>query len=376
MTVNDPLTEISSKKSNLLVSQKHEVDLSRAIYSTSLSSASIDDETQLFYITIDKVLYQHPVEVIEKVLRANGFSLNLENILACMDDFKIGTSVQLDDEFADPDEPLSFIHCIQFRLPQKTSVGPTLSKFYEEIESYESIIADLKGSQANKDSVGKREAESKKRIQELEAENRSLKMQLRLMQSQLESAVKSVEKANETLESQNYLPSNVFRATVREINIEDRMVIVKSGKTTINIPLFMCDILPEAGDHCLVHVEQGNTLGCFFFNKERKHLQPQLAKVILVKNSICKIRDENRNTWLIKAKNSVEYNFFRTLKNNDHLLIYLLKGKPLRFESLLRPEIKPHTDSVQETIQKFQIAKLEKVKPMNEQSNQVDGERK
>lgn len=364
--VNYPLTENPPKKSNLLISQNHEVDLSRAIYSTSLSSSSIDDETQLFYVTIDKVLYQHPVEVIEKVLHANGFSLNLENILACMDDFKIGTSVQLDTEFSSQGEPVSFIHCIQFRLPQKTSVGRSLSKFYEEIESYESIIADLKGAQASKDSYVKKDEDSRKKIQELEAENRSLKMQLNLVQSQLDNAVKSVEKANETLESQNYLPSKVIRATVREINFEDRMVIVKSGKTTINLPLFMCDILPEPDDHCLVHVENGNTLGCFFFNKERKRLQAQLANVILVKNNICKIRDENRQTWLIQAKNPVEYDFFKTLKNNDHLLLYLLDGKPLRFESLLRPDIKSHSDNVQEVIQKFQIDKQEKVIQSNE----------
>ncbi|WP_163832368.1 hypothetical protein [Spartinivicinus ruber] len=365
------MIEHSLKKSNLLITRNHEVDLSKAIYSTSLSSASIDDETQLFYITIDKVLYQHPVEVIEKVLHANGFSLNLENILACMDDFKIGTSVQLDNEFSKKGEPVSFIHCIQFRLPQKSSVGPTLSKFYEEIESYESIIADLKDSQTSKGTFAKREDESRQKIQALEAENRSLKMQLSLLQSQLDNAVKLVEKANKTLESQNYLPSNVLRAEVREINIEDRMVIVKSGKTTINLPLFMCDILPEPGDCCLVHVEQGNTLGCFFFNKQRRPLQPQLAKVILVKNNLCKIRDENRNTWLIQAKNPVEYNFFRTLKNGDHLLIYLLDGKPLRFESLLRPNIKSYADSVQESIQKFQIERSEKMPPQSGDKDQM-----
>ncbi|MEJ2443645.1 MAG: hypothetical protein P8Y42_09325 [Exilibacterium sp.] len=85
------------------------------------------------------------MEVIETVLRVNGFSLNLENILACLDELKIGATVQLGNNFpGGTHAPKSFIPSVQFRLPQKVTIGPMLKKFYAEIESYESIIAEFK----------------------------------------------------------------------------------------------------------------------------------------------------------------------------------------------------------------------------------------
>jgi hypothetical protein len=369
------LTNKTPKSDSRVVTQEHEVDLSRATYSSQLSSASIDDETQSFHITIDKILYKHPVEVIEAVLHANGFSLNLENILACMDDFKIGASVQLGQGFEDQSsEPTSYIHCLQFRLPQKTAVGPTLSKFYAEIDSYESIIADLKGDPVSRSSYARREQENQDKIDTLTAENNLLRAELKALRNHLDRVTQSNEMANQALESQNILPSNVRLATVREVNLEDRVIFLKSAQTTLSLPLIMCNILPEPGDRCLVHIEQGSTLGCFFFDDRREPLQAQLARVVLVKDDLCKIRDENRNTWVIKAKNDTELKFFRKLNSNDSLLLYLLDSRPLRFEALLRPLVSAHADFVQEAMLIFQIENMDG-NVQSRQNTTIDGTR-
>lgn len=350
------MTEKETRKTNRLVTQAHEVDLSTATYSAHLSSASIDDETQSFHITIDKILYKHPVEIIEAVLHANGFALNLENILACIDDFKIGASVQLEPGVEEQSStPVSFLHCVEFRLPQKSAAGPTLTKFYKEIADYESIIANINADPIKLKAYADREVQNQQKIADLEVKIREQTEINQHLQQCADSAIASSERANEALESANVLPPDVRFATVREVNIDERMVVLKSAQTTINLPLIKCTALPGPGDRCLVYVQHGNASECLFMDEPRQRLQPQLATVMLVKDNRCKIRDENRNTWLIEAMNTAELELFRNLKCNDSLLLYLLDNKPIRFEALLPPLIRSHVDYVQEAVSIYQI---------------------
>ncbi len=346
----------SPNSSTHIFTPEHEVDLSKASYSTELSSASMDDETQSFQITIDKILYKHPVEVIETVLRVNGFSLNLENILACLDELKIGATVQLGNNFpGGAHAPKSFIPSVQFRLPQKVTIGPMLKKFYAEIESYESIIAEFKTAPEEKTNYREKEREYREKVLTLGQENQQLQTEIKQLREQLHKTSQAEAAANRALEAKNILPSGVRLAMVREVNIDERMIILKSGPTTIYLPIMMCDIVPYTGDKCLVYIKQNNTLGSFFFDSKGIKIKPQLARVMMVKNSFCKIRTEDRNTWKLEAKNQAEFDVFQRLRKNDYLLLYLLNNQPLRFEELIKPDTPSYSDSIQEAIARFQV---------------------
>lgn len=349
----------NSQSQAQVVDREDLVDLSRAMYSPSLSSTSMDEETRTFYVTMDKVTFKKPLEIITAVLDANGYALNLENILACFDEFTVAARVQLTSRKSGDGTPLAkdFMPCIQFQLPDKEKVGPVLQRFYSEIENYEDQLAQLaqKSVTRIKQNPKKDLSENSKDLERLKDDNSKLKAQVEELSARLAEAAKFQANANKALASQNIMPPNLRLATVREINWEERTVLVKVARTAYLVPMCLLFTLPKPGDSCLLHLEDGKLLGAFCLGRESTRWRLEEAHVLAIENSSCKLRDARRKIHTIPAKNEEEKRLFQGFRRHEKLVVYIFGEHIVRIEKLADIGHRQHLHRVQEAIACHQL---------------------
>ena len=337
--------------------------MSKASLNLSLSSTGFDEDTQEFHVSLDRALFKDPVTIISTVLEANGFSINLENILACLDQLKVGVLAKLNARGNQP-YPIAkaYLPCFYFKLPSKNQVGFTLKRFYQEIEHYELAISELQeqSQQPIRRKPKPKESESEKLIA-LEEENKLLKKEVEDLKIVLSRAVKSEASATQALASQNLLPNNIRLGVVRELNIEDRQIILKSGRKTISISMAMSNILPNIEDKCLVHYVDGSPKACFFYESTGIALRPILSKIIAMDSQIIKVRDLNRRTWCIPIRNEEEAKEVAGLKDGDHLQIYIVDNHVIRIEALV-PQKADFVSLTHEELSRQQIVRAQQLK--------------
>ncbi|MFW7381127.1 MAG: hypothetical protein ACOH5I_20095 [Oligoflexus sp.] len=335
-----------------IVVQEDEIDLSKASYSPDLSSTAMDEETQTFHVTMDKITFKKPVEIITTVLDANGYALNLENILSCLDELTMGARVKLNQKTAGANCPTArdFMPCIQFQLPTKAKVGPMLQRFYSEIENYETQISRLQKNHVEKRAPKTKSPEQlQKEIEKLKADNTKLKSQVDELSSRLAQAAKFQANANKALASQNIMPPDIKMATVREISMSDRQVLVKSGRTAYQVPLTILYHLPEPGDSCLLHIQDGHVAGAFFYDGAGQRFDTDLAQILFADAKRCKLRKQ-RQVHILHAKNAAEEEVFRQLKRHQNVILYSVNQVIIRVESLASAVDQKILHSLQEEI--------------------------
>lgn len=317
-----------------ILDDEDQVDLGKASLSLELSSTGFDEETQEFHVSMDRALFNNPVAIISTVLEANGFILNIENILAALDQLKFAPLVKSGSRGSSSTIKY-YLPCLKFQLPSKGQVGPTLKRFYEEIQHYELAINELQ-QQEKAPVKGQRKSEQhKEQIMKLEEENKLLKQEVSDLKLLLNRAVKSEATANKALASQNLLPNDIRLGIVRELNIEDRQILLKSGRTSISVPMALSPILPNVKDKCLVHYDKGNVIGCFFYETTGILLKPILSQILAKDSQVCKVRDINRRTWCITIKNEEEAKMLSSLSRKDYLQLFIFDQQILRFSPMV-----------------------------------------
>ncbi len=349
------MRNLFSSKDQRLITRDETIDLSRATYSADLSSTGLDPESQNFHVSIDRVLFQTPVSMVQTILEAHGYVLNLENILACLDDLHLTVLAQLQSSEATPLQGKRYLPAYQFRLPSKLHVGPLLRRFYSEIESYETALKALKDDPKGAVRQEKKAEQNKDKLEALEKENRELKQEIKDLKLELQRATQSVAQANRALSDQNLMPAQIRLATVKEVKYEDRLIHLKIGRTALQFPLVLAVEIPEAGERCLVHIDNGVVKSAYFFEAKGKHIKPSAATVLFVKDHLCKVRDRQRRSFVLQAKNEVELALFKRLRRQDTLLLYYLGEHLLRFESLSDESELPFVDRLQEQLTQYQI---------------------
>ncbi|SMF06338.1 hypothetical protein [Pseudobacteriovorax antillogorgiicola] len=340
---------------------KDELDLSKASYAEGLSSTDFNQETEAFHVTYDRILFKSPMEIIATVLDANGYLVNLENIIACVDDLSFGVRAQLKKSGAQYPVAKSFIPCLQFRLPKKSKIGPILQRFYGEIEAYESRLAELQGHPNKKGPKLKDPKELDTQLKKLEKENKDLRDEVNELKSQLGRIVKAEASANRALVNQNLMPPNIRLAKVRDVDLAERVIGLRAGRTNINFPMVLSPVVPELDDKCLVHIEQGQVLGGFFYESKGKDIDPGLGEILWVDGDTCKIRDPERRIWLINAKHDAEREMFSQMKRGDEVLLYMLEGKVVRIQTMKQAQSLYYISKVMDAVTKQQLNRRDPV---------------
>ncbi len=343
-----------ASKDQRLILREESIDLSRATYSEELSSTGFDAETQNFHVSIDRILFTSPVSIIQTLLEAHGYTLNLENFLACLDDLHVTVMAQTQASEQSPYIGRRYLPTLQFRLPSKLHVGPLLKKFYTEIEAYEAAIKTLKEDPKGPARSDRKE-QQKEKIEALERENQDLKQQIKDLKIELQRASQSIAQVNRALSDQNLMPPEIRLATVKAIAWDERLIHLKSGRTSFHLAFIKAQTVPEVGERCLVHIDQGIVQNAFFFETKGQRLTPALATVLFTAGGQCKIRDSLRRSQTLTAKNDEERALFQRLRRHDKLLVASLGDVIVSFQELPLSHDEHFIDRMQEQLAQFEI---------------------
>ncbi|MBX2813102.1 MAG: hypothetical protein KTR25_14905 [Myxococcales bacterium] len=338
-------------------------DLQEATYDPRLSSAGRDDGQHVVYTTVDRVVYQPAPDVVEKILDANGYSMNLENILAVLDEVKIGYRLQVSNEPLAPNSvPIAktFLPALTLRLPMKNRVGPLLAKFYAEVGGYQNELVRLREQAGRAHGGQRKELEDLRREHEkLKAENEQLRTQVDSLNAELGQLRKSHAAANHALAEQNILPAQVRVAQVHKVDLEERYVALKSGRKVFSVPLVAIWVYPEKDEPCLVSIQDGEVSGVFFHEGAQPIPGMVLGEVLHVAEGQCKVREENRRTRVIQAQNPAEKELISQMRRGDRVLLFLHNDELLRFVPCGTFNAEAFARAVQESIARWEIAQSE-----------------
>lgn len=350
------------KNYEYIVVHEHQVDLSRASYAPELSSTDLDADTGRFHATMDRVVFKKPLEIITMVLEANGFVINLENLLACFDSYTLGAKIKMGEKYQAEQRPAPrhFLPCVQFELPNRSKKGALLKQFYAEIESYEMEIARLQDGDPKKaGEKAKSREQIKKEMERLLAENSKLKSQVGELSQKLAEAVKTQVTVERALESHNIIPPQLRSATVREINFHDRTILLKANRSSLSLPMALLRSMPAVGDPCLVHIDEGRILGAFFYNKEGRAFTQELADVLYVGEGFCKLRTSRRRMFNLNPQNDTEKELISTLKRGTKIILHSIDYHLIRFEKVEMPPEDGFAHRVQDKIAMHQLEDME-----------------
>ncbi len=337
-----------------------ECDLQEAEYDVRLSSAGRDDGRQLVYTTVDRVAFRAAPEIVDTVLDANGFALNLENVLAALDDLKIGYRVRMAKRQPSADEtPVaeSYVPALTLRLPTKNRVGPLLAKFYAEVDAYQAELARLREERGRAQGGQRKEVDKLRRERdELAEQNKLLQQKLDDMTRELNLVKKAHADAAKALAAQHLLPAQVRTATVHEVDLTSRYVALKSGRKVFSVPLVALWVYPKAEDPCLVSIQDGEVIGVFFHEGAQSPPGTVLAEVLHVASGKVKIREDNRRTRVIDAQNPAEEALINQLRRGHRVLLFLHDNELIRFTPCTTTDPELFARAVQESIARWELS--------------------
>lgn len=309
----------------LFVVDEEACDLDKAEYSQSLSYLDLDDSTKIFSGTIDRISFQTPLGVVKRVLQANGYVLNFENILASLDDMRLVTRVRMNPRHEK--SASQFLPALQFRLPGKKSTGELLSTFYEELNRVAAeteVQAQIKPTE-------------KKDHKSLEDELEST----RSYAAELESRIQGMAKEMQNLRSSvshikgtegEVLPENTKLGRVKAVNLDERVLVVTFGRTNLKIPLSSCYHQVEVGEPCIVSFYEGKPEQVVFYDSNFVPMDQIVADVLYSEGDVMKVREKNRHVWLIKASSDIEKSVIASLKRGDMIVLGMIRNRVARFE--------------------------------------------
>ena len=311
-------------------------ELLNAFIDQQFSIVNYDVKKNLFYVSLDKVLFSNPVETVERVLEANGYVNNLENILSCLDSFKFVIHARVSESKKAEGTPQvhDYFPCMSFELPQKHRVGSLLQRFYDEVGD---------------NSSGHKAAAADALLQlEKEQQIKQLKNQLEESQKRINSLNQTIERLTEELIAEKQrdkqsvgenlrtgsLPGNALLCSVEHVDLKRRLVKVKSVRKTLDIPTHLLDRVPEFRSTCLVTLDKDKKvpLGILFFDdKELGSIERRVADLLVVDGDTFKARDSMRNEFQIKALNDVEAESIASLQRGMKILLSVAEDYVVRF---------------------------------------------
>lgn len=351
----------SDSKEQLVITDRESIELDKGHVSDRLATIEFDEKKQEFWAGIEKVLFESPYEIIEKVLKANGYAFNLENILAAIDSFKIcvkaSGSKGVDEE---PFIPKIYTHGIHFKMPNKNTKGELLDKFYDEIHAYEAELARLQQFDQETDD------EKAKSQDKLIQENR----QLRQMNDRLAGKVDELTQAliqvkqmqaasSQAFANAEKLPVTVRTGKVKNVSIMDRSISIKTESHTFTVSMFVTDRIPNIGDSALINVIDGNVKSAYFYESEQRGYTTQTGLVLNKDESHLKIQKADRSEALLHSKTSHEQEVTATLIRGDRLLLHIFEGQIIKFEKLVNSDQELYSDLMNEEVVKNQISGIQ-----------------
>lgn len=280
-----------------------DVDVSQATISSELSKVWSDEESGAIAVSIDRLLFDSPLEIASRYLEPNGFSLNLENLLAVVDSMRVGIFASMSSraQNAEKKKAKELMPSLYMQLPRKKDVGPILKKFYEEIGRYEAELSRLQDAEVRAQKaidLSVKDEPSKKIIESLRTENASLRSDLERIQKKL-SSVESILRSTELNFGVDALPANVKRCTVRSVRVQEGVALLKVGETQFSFPLKAIGGTPIIGANGVVFYNSGSPTSVWIYDPIPDPLVSRIARVLSTDGRRVKIKFPSRREMVL-----------------------------------------------------------------------------
>jgi len=350
----------AKKTTEQIILESDQADLSKASFAPDLSHTDLDAESDIFTVTVDRVHFRKPLEVVLAVLEANGYASNFENLLSCFDTMVHSVRIRAADR---PSGELvaarSYIPCISFQLPSKNKVGFLLKKFYGEIEAYELDIARLRAGEQDEAGNKKQSREQLKRdLERLQNENARLMSNVAQLTEQLAQAMRSQAHVTKALESNNIIPPQLRPVLVREISLQERTITMKAGRTSYVLPIFFLRTMPKIGDPCFLNIKDDQIIDAYFYENPGRDFQQEMAEVLHVEEPSCKLRDSHRKTLVWTVKHPQEALVFAQLKRGSKVILSSIDDVIVKLSLIVDQNTDRWTEAVQDkqTVHQLEMA--------------------
>lgn len=335
-------------KNKRIIVDAERCKMEKASYSNELSHIGLDTETLKFHATLNNVRFKKLSLLVRSVLEANAYSINLENMLACLDTMYLGIFTHSDDGDGDVNVK-TYADCLQFQLPAKKNVGDILKLFYGEIEMYEKELLELRSAKIQKLSQ-RQQKDILHENDKLKAQNEDLKDRLAELTEHLDKTKELQQSALQALDDKQMLPPELKMGVVRSINYEDRTASIKTLKKNFVVPAMLFTSAPTVGAKCLIKVADDQPERVHVYENGGVTFETRTAKVMYIKEQRLKLRDDKRDIWVLKLHKQEIKNLLPKPKRGENLVCSYVNGNLFKIEVCPESKQEIYSDHVQDKI--------------------------
>jgi hypothetical protein len=293
----------ANQKSAGLFTTADEIDVSQASIEPDLSKVWFDEERGSIAVSIDRLLFDNLTEVAARYLEPNGFSLNLENVLAVIDSMRLGVFAAGTSK-PHPNVKLAakkLMPALCMQLPKKNDVGKVLRNFYDEIGRYESELARLQDSELKaRQSVDMaiKDESARRVIENLRVENLTLRADVERIQKKLVNLENAFRETAPVMHDDE-MPSNARNCVVRSVRVQEGVVLLKTPDAQFTFPLKNLEGTPVIGAKAVAFYEGGVARSVWIYDPLPKPFVSQVAKVMSTDGRKIKIKFPSRKESII-----------------------------------------------------------------------------
>lgn len=315
-----------NRNTNNVITDIRAIDSDNFTICGDYSAIGIDRQLNHFFVTYDRIMFRKLSEVIHTILEANGFAVNFENILSCLDHLCFAIKTAHSNDKISNGSP-----CLVIKFPDKQNIGTILGSFYKEINKYEEIIASYHADSLTNSRQKRQDLELQ--IKTLTEDNKKLQKKidkLTAMLSQMQSA------HQQALTEKNTLPAEMCFAKITNIMFDKRLVTLQSRTKTYRVPLRLFDAIPNKEQLCLIVLDKEQVVKLFIYSEGEQKIPPSISTALYVKGDRLKLRDDlNRRVYLFRANDDYERQQLEQITRGSQIIVYVTNKQVIKIIPLL-----------------------------------------
>lgn len=328
-----------------LLSEPEEFEWDKTHWDMELSFLDLVEEDEQFVATADRLPLGSLLTMIEKILVANGFVSNLENILAALENLRVSHRAKTEGKVVKGHLP-----ALTFKLPKKNHKGRLLGLYYDELSQYAYEIHSLKIKHA----APKSQSEA---LENELSRNQSYMASLEARIKELNEKLKHFEQGGGGIGTigGDVLPPDLRMGTISKINLSDRHTIIHFERGNLKVPLSIFVNTPIKDAGAIIAMQNGRPTYAINYANKAPPLKKGLAEVLVAEHDHLKLRDRERKEYILEAVSEQERADLHLLKPKNLVVVTYLEGQIIGFQSL--KDVDPHqfSDFVQREIVSHQL---------------------
>lgn len=294
--MSDPRAK--QKQAGVFVDAK-EIDVQNVSIDPALGKVWSDEGTGEIAVSIERVLFDNLLDIAARYLEPQGYSLNLENLLATIDSMRLGAFAAVSSRPGSDGRAIAkkLMPAVYMHLPRKNLVGPLLQRFYDEVGRYERELARLQEFESKSKKVieaAVRDQTGRQAVEALRLENLALRDELTRLSGRLARAEEAM-RAVPVVSSTDQFPVGVRSCVVRAIRPGEGVVLLKSGDQQFSVSLKAVGGIPEINARALSFHEGGVLRSVWVFDPAVRPFKVKLATVLGVDARRVKVRFGDRH---------------------------------------------------------------------------------